>query len=147
VTPIVLAVEDDPNDSVLLDRAFGRLKAPVRLEIVADGQQALDYLAGRGNYADRYRYPFPHLLLLDIKLPRLSGLAVLEQVRAHPDTKRLPIVMLTSSDQGIDVARAYDGGANSYLVKPSEPHALRELVAALTEYWLRFNQPAEGRHG
>ena len=98
------------------------------------------YLAGEGPFADRQRHPFPVLVLLDLKLPRRSGLEVLEWIRAQTGLKRLPVVVLTSSKEATDVNRAYDLGANSYLVKPVGFDSLLELVKSLEVYWLILNQ-------
>ena len=135
----ILHVEDDPNDVLLVDLAFRKAGPAISLTVVHDGDQAIDYLSGRGIYRDRLVYPLPAILLLDIKLPRRSGLEVLAWIRSREDLRRLPVVMLTSSNQPSDVNRAYDLGVNSYLVKPS---ALEQLVAMLRQfssYWLETN--------
>lgn len=137
---VILVVEDDPNDLLLIQRAFGKARILNPLQSVGNGDDAVAYLAGEGPFADRQRHPFPVLVLLDLKLPRRSGLEVLEWIRAQTGLKRLPVVVLTSSKQATDVNRAYDLGANSYLVKPVGFDSLLELVKSLEVYWLILNQ-------
>jgi len=137
----ILLVEDEPNDVFLIDRAFRKCNFQQPLQVVNDGEQALAYLGGTKEYADRHKYPVPSLLLLDLKLPRRSGLEVLAWLRNREDSlKRLPVVVLTSSKQSSDVNRAYELGANSYLVKPVAFDGLLELIKALNSYWARFNE-------
>jgi CheY-like chemotaxis protein len=137
---VILLVEDDPNDVLLIRRAFTKARILNQIETVSDGDQAVAYLNGDGPFADRNAHPLPVLVLLDLKLPRRSGLEVLEWVRAQEGLKRLPIVVLTSSKEAVDVNRAYDLGANSYLVKPVGFDTLLELVKSLEVYWLILNQ-------
>jgi CheY-like chemotaxis protein len=108
--------------------------------VVCDGVEAIEYLRGTGQYADRARYPLPGLMLLDLKLPRRSGHEVLAWLRQEPAVRRLPVAILTSSRESSDIERAYDLGANSYLVKPTGPGALLRLVEALSLYWLVLNE-------
>jgi CheY-like chemotaxis protein len=136
----ILIVEDDPNDVILIQRAFGKARILNPLQTVPNGDDAVAYLAGDGPFADRQRYPIPVLVLLDLKLPRRSGLEVLEWIREREGLKRLPVVVLTSSKEVADVNRAYDLGANSYLVKPVSFNSLLELVKSLEVYWLILNQ-------
>jgi CheY-like chemotaxis protein len=137
---VILVVEDDPNDLLLIQRAFGKVRILNPLQSVGNGDDAVAYLAGEGPYADREQHPFPVLVLLDLKLPRRSGLEVLQWIRAQAGLKRLPVVVLTSSKEATDVNRAYDLGANSYLVKPVGFDSLLELVKSLEVYWLILNQ-------
>ena len=136
----VLLVEDDPNDVALTRRAFARSGLTNPLEVVTDGEQAIAYLAGEPPYADRQRHPLPILVLLDLKLPRKSGFDVLGWLRGVPDVRRLPVVVLTSSAQSPDINRAYDAGANSYLVKPVAFENLLALVRTLGLYWIATNE-------
>ncbi len=138
---VILHVEDDANDVELVGMAFRKTKAPGRLLVVNDGDQALRYLNGDGIYTDRDSFPFPSLMLLDLKIPRTSGLEVLAWARSHerPHIKRMPIVVLTSSNQARDIERAYDLGVNSYLIKPAELNVLFELVNSIHHYWLSMN--------
>lgn len=137
--PQVLLVEDDPNDILLLERAFGKAQLTAPLQ-VNDGEEAIAYLAGEGNYADRERHPLPNLVLLDLKLPKKSGLEVLHWLRQQPVLQRLPVVVLTSSREHSDVNRAYELGANSYLVKPVRSQDLVEMIKTLDVYWLWMNE-------
>jgi CheY-like chemotaxis protein len=137
----ILLVEDDPNDALLVQRAFRKANLANPVHLVSDGDQAVAYLGGEGGYADRQRHPVPVIVLLDLKLPRRSGLEVLTWIRQQPRLKRLPVVILTSSKESADVNRAYDLGANSYLLKPVDFTALLELVKALNLYWIVLNEP------
>jgi CheY-like chemotaxis protein len=139
----ILLVEDDPNDVLLIRRAFAKADIKNPVHTVEDGDAAVAYLAGEGTYADRDDHPLPGVVLLDLKLPRRSGLEVLEWVRQSPALRRLPIVVLTSSRESADVNRAYDLGANSYLVKPVGFDALTELVRILQGYWVGWNEKPE----
>lgn len=136
----ILLVEDNPDDVFLLNRAFRRANIANSIQVIEDGEAAVQYLSGQGTYADRQLYPLPILMLLDLKLPRRSGHEVLEWLRQQPGLKRLPVVVLTSSQQDIDIDRAYDLGANSYLVKPVGFDALIEMVKNLNVYWITLNK-------
>ncbi len=136
----ILLVEDDPNDVLLIKRAFGKVNIANPIIVVNDGEQAISYLAGREPYVDR---ALPMLVLLDLKLPRKSGHEVLEWLRQQQNLKRLPVVVLTASSESSDVNRAYDLGANSYLVKPVTFDALVEMVNTLNLYWLILNRMAD----
>jgi CheY-like chemotaxis protein len=136
----VLLVEDDPDDVTLTQRAFEEAGFVNPLHVVSDGEQAIAYLGGDGAYADRRRHPFPILVLLDLKLRRVSGFEVLAWLRAAPGLRRVPVVVLTSSRQSPDIDRAYDEGANSYLVKPVGFERLLGLVQTLGLYWIMTNQ-------
>jgi len=136
----VLIAEDDPTDIFLLQRAFAFAEVPAILHVVRDGQEAIDYLEGEASYADRQAHPLPDLLLLDLKMPKLNGFDVLAWLRRQPGLKRLLVTVLTSSDQPQDINRAYDLGANSYLLKPHSSHELSDLVKRVQKYWLEVNQ-------
>jgi CheY-like chemotaxis protein len=136
----VLIAEDDPSDVFLLKRAFTLAQVPATLHFVRDGQEAIDYLEGDSEFQDRTKYPLPDLMLLDLKMPRLNGFDVLTWLRRQPGLKRLLVTVLTSSDQPDDINRAYDLGANSYLLKPHNSGDLSELVAQVKRYWLDLNQ-------
>jgi CheY-like chemotaxis protein len=139
--PHILLVEDNPDDALLVQRSFRRAQVQAAIHVVHDGDAAVAYLAGDHPFEDRLKYPLPSLMLLDLKLPRRSGFEVLEWVRRQPGLRRLPVVMLTSSAEDRDVARAYDSGANSFLVKPVSPTAMSQMAATLSSYWLTFNHP------
>jgi len=138
-----LLAEDDPNDVLLIQRAFQRNHVANPVQVVRDGDEALAYLSGQAPFADRERHPLPVLMLMDLKMPRKSGLEVLEWVRQQPGLKRLPIIVLTSSNQSPDINRAYELGANSYLVKPAGFDSLLDLVKNLDMYWLILNEKPE----
>lgn len=135
----ILMVEDDPNDILLTQRAFMQASLVNPLRIVRDGQEAMDYLGGHDQYADRSRYPLPSLILLDLKLPKKSGLEVLEFLRAQPALRQTPVIVLTSSQESTDIQRAYALGANSYLLKPVGFDGLLEMVKAIGMYWVILN--------
>jgi len=135
----VLLVEDNPDDVLLVRRAFRKADLASPLHVVGDGEQAVDYLRGHDRFANRQAHPLPGLVLLDMKLPRRSGLEVLAWIRAQAHFVGLPVVMLTSSDAEEDVAAAYQAGASSYVLKPVEFEALRRVVGQLHLYWLLLN--------
>ncbi len=142
----ILLVEDNPDDVALFRRALQKAALDYPLHVVGDGEAAIAYLSGEGHYADRSNYPLPRLVLLDLKLPRKSGHEVLEWVREQPETRRLTVVVLTTSRETSDITRAYDHCANSYLVKPFSFDGLMEMVRALDSYWLKLNESAECHH-
>jgi CheY-like chemotaxis protein len=135
----ILLVEDDENDVILIKRALSKSRLMNPVQVVEDGDEAITYLSGAGKYIDRDLYPFPALLLLDLKLPRKSGFEVIEIVRKHPEWKRLLVVVLTSSALHPDINRAYELGANSYLVKPPDFDNLIGMMKELQSYWLICN--------
>jgi CheY-like chemotaxis protein len=137
----ILLVEDNEDDQFFMKQAQQKAGIQNPMHIVHDGQQALDYLKGAGEYGDRQKYPLPFLVLLDLKLPLVSGLEVLEWIRSQPALETIIIVFLTSSREDRDIDRAYRLGANSYLVKPATAAKLEEMVKSLGEYWLRYNEP------
>ncbi|WP_375403740.1 response regulator [uncultured Sphingomonas sp.] len=136
----VLLVEDNPDDAELIRHAFMKAGVANPLIVVDDGDKAIDYLHGRSIYADRAAFPLPGLFLLDLKLPRRSGFEVLESIRANRPTRNIPVIVLTSSNQANDIERAYELGANSYLVKPIGRDALITMVRSLDAFWLKLNQ-------
>jgi CheY-like chemotaxis protein len=136
----ILVVEDNPTDVLLIRRAFEQSKLANPMQFVGDGDAAVDYLAGQGTYVDRSKFPLPILILLDLKLPKRSGLEVLQWLRARETLKRIPVVILTSSSQDRDVNSAYDLGVNSYLVKPVEFAGLLEMMKTVNLYWLMLNE-------
>jgi CheY-like chemotaxis protein len=141
----VLLVEDSEDDQILIRRAFAKAKLANPLHVAEDGDKAVAYLAGEGPYADREKHPLPTIILLDLKLPRRSGHEVLEWLRAHPDLRRIPVVILTSSAESEDVRRAYELGANSYLVKPVAFEGLMEMVRTLGVYWMVMNEFSDAK--
>ena len=139
----ILLIEDDPNDVLLIQRAFRRAELDIPLRVVHDGREAMAYLQGRSPFDDRVAYPLPLLVLLDLKMPVKSGFEVIAWIRGEAELKRLPIVVLTSSREIEDVNRAYEAGASSYLVKPVAFDALQTMLATFGRYWLNFNTPPE----
>jgi CheY-like chemotaxis protein len=131
----LLLVEDSPDDAYFVIRAFQKVCAGVAVAHVRDGEAARQYLSGEGDFGDRARYPLPSLLLLDIKLPRISGLELLEWIRSAPDHRALPAVVLSSSDQSKDVARAGALGVLGYHIKPVDPSDLERVVSAICKSW------------
>jgi CheY-like chemotaxis protein len=140
---VLLLVEDDPDHVLLIQRALAKANLVNPMRIVRDGEEAIAYLSGQGPYADRSRYPLPSLILLDLKLPRKSGLEVLEWIRSEPSVRNLPVVALTSSSEAADMQKAYALGVNSYLVKPLGFEDLLEMVKSIGMYWMILNKPVE----
>jgi CheY-like chemotaxis protein len=138
----ILLVEDTQDDVDLTLRAFERSKITHEIAIARDGEEALEYLLAEGRYAYRMDQPLPQVVLLDIKLPKLGGLEVLERLRASPRTRRLPVVMLTSSNEDRDVIKSFDLGANSFVRKPVDFSEFIEAARQLGVYWLDLNEPA-----
>jgi CheY-like chemotaxis protein len=131
----VLLVEDDLNDIFLVKRAFKIARVQNPLQVVTDGQEAINYLRGQGRYASRETYPLPKLMVMDIKMPRRTGFEVLEWVKHDGILRRIPIVIVSSSDNPADINRAYELGANAYMVKPMDYRAVEHLFNAITQYW------------
>ncbi|MCR9173847.1 MAG: response regulator [bacterium] len=137
----LLLVEDRPEDAELAIMALEKHKLLNNIKWVQDGQEAMDFLFAEGNYINRAGAENPKLILLDIKMPKVSGLEVIEAVRANPKTKMIPIVALTTSREHTDRIEAYNLGANSYIVKPVEFENFSECVRELGFYWLLLNEP------
>ena len=140
----ILLVEDTLQDELLILRALKKINLANGVDVVRDGQQALDYLFGEGEFAGRAGMDLPTVVLLDVNLPRVSGLEVLERLRADPRTRLLPIVILTSSDEDRDRLSSYENGANSFVRKPLDFTEFAETVARLGVYWLATNEPPQG---
>ena len=136
----ILLVEDDPNHAELIIRSLIDNLVANQIHHVSDGEAALDYLFRREEYADAEKSPRPHLVLLDLRLPRIDGLEVLREVKADQDLRRIPVVILTSSEADGDIARAYESHANSYLVKPVDFDKFAQMMRDLGFYWLIWNQ-------
>ena len=139
----ILLVEDSPDDALLIQRAFRKANLANPVQLVRDGEEAVAYLSGAAPYDDRGQFPLPVFMLLDLKLPRRSGLEVLAWLRQESAVRRLPVVVLTSSREAVDVNRAYDLGVNSYLTKPVGFEALMEMVKNVNLYWLVLNESPE----
>jgi CheY-like chemotaxis protein len=140
MTKQVLVAEDDPSDVFLLKRAFSSASVNATLHFVRDGQEAIDFLERESAPAAAGTSKMPDLVLLDLKMPRLNGFDVLSWLRKQPGLKRMLVAVLTSSDQSNDINRAYDLGANSYLLKPQDSKDLPDLVKRVEKYWLELNQ-------
>lgn len=136
----ILLVEDNPDDATLTLHSLARHRLSNRIQTARDGQEALDFLFRKGAWANRDEAPLK-LVLLDLKLPKVSGLQVLRQVKSHPGTSSIPVVVLTSSREDSDIKTAYQLGANSYIVKPVDFGNFSEAVREVGLYWLLLNEP------
>jgi CheY-like chemotaxis protein len=137
IDDVILIVEDDPDDRDLLARACRKAKVETPLHFAVNGDEALAFLNGASSIPGR---PRPAVVLLDLKLPGRSGFEVLEWIKGHPVLRSVPVIVLTSSRENIDLERAYDLGANSYLVKPARPEELLRMVEQIDSYWLGLNK-------
>lgn len=140
-TQTILLVEDEENDVLFMQMALDKAGLSTAFQVAEDGQEAIDYLQGVGEFADRSRFPVPALIFLDLKLPRVMGMDVLKWIREQPAMDTIVVIMLTASQQRSDIRRAVALGANSYLVKPSNPLGLEEIVDLVKRYWLHLNHP------
>ncbi len=138
-TAKILLVEDNQMDIVLTLDAFKEARLNNTINVARNGQEALDYLFGRGKYADRAAYPLPNLILLDLKMPGIDGFEVLRQIKNTEKLKRIPVIILTSSKEEGDRALSYDIGANSYLLKPVSFDGFIEVVKQIDDYWFTLN--------
>ena len=146
--PAMLLVEDNPSHAMLITRSLRDQGLSCEVHHVSDGEEALDYLFHRGAYGGKARPPCPCLILLDLRMPKVDGLTVLEEIKADPHLRSIPVVVLTSSDAESDIAMAYERRANSYLVKPGDYRKLLELSRSLHQYWLTLNRcPATAARG
>ena len=132
---VILLAEDDPGDQELTRRALQHDVVRADLRIVADGEEALDYLLGRDKYAEPESAPTPDLILMDLNMPKLSGRDVLAELKEHADLCRIPVVVLTTSQQEADILRSYDLGCSSYIQKPVDINQFIEVVRQLGNYW------------
>jgi CheY-like chemotaxis protein len=139
----ILLAKDSDDDVVLIRRALQTAGVKARLQVVDNGQDAVDYLMGLDSYADRTRHPFPKLILLDLQMPRLNGFEVLKVIREKLHLTQLPVIVLTNSDNPDDIKRAYHLGATSYFLRPPDMEGLTEMIRVLQAYWLKFNHFAE----
>jgi len=137
---VLLLVEDNPSDVGLTERALQKARIANEMVVAQDGQEALDFLWAEGAYAGRDAADLPSLVLLDLKLPKVSGLDVLRRIRGDARTRRLPVVILTTSKEEQDVAAGYELGANSYIRKPVDFHQFAAAVEQLGLYWLVLNE-------
>ena len=145
VARTILLVEDNKDDEELTLRALARNNIGNHVVVVRDGQEAIDWLEGAGSHAGRNPADVPALILLDLKLPKLDGLEVLQRLRANPTTRFVPCVILTSSREDRDRIEGYRGGANSYVQKPVDFNQFVDAVRQLGIYWLMLNEPPPNR--
>jgi len=134
----ILQVEDDVNDVFFMQRAMKKSGAANPIQVVRDGQEAIDYLQGAGKFADREKFPLPDLVLLDLKLPHVMGLDVLRWIRQQPP-RPMVVIVLTASAEETDIAAAYRLGANGFLTKPCEARKFDEMVRSISDFWLTHN--------
>jgi len=144
---VVLLVEDNADDGRLTLRALRKNNIMNEVVVACDGEEALDYLFGRGRHADRERASMPAVILLDLKLPGMTGIEVLREIRANPETKLLPVVVLTSSDDPELAALCFEHGANSFVRKPVDAQEFSETILQIGLYWLLLNQTATNGAG
>ena len=140
----LLLVEDNPDDEALTIRALKKHNLANEIIVARDGQEALDYLFAEGEYSDRDMHQLPQVILLDLKLPKLDGLDVLQRIRANPITEHVPVVILTSSNEQQDKLKSYDLGANSYVRKPVDFEEFIEAARQLGLFWLVLNEVPYG---
>jgi CheY-like chemotaxis protein len=138
--PPILHVEDEEFDVLFLRRAFLSAGVPNPIEVARDGQEAIEYLSGTGEFADRARFPLPCLVILDLKMPRRNGMDVLKWLRGQSGLACTTVIVFSSSGHEGDVERAYQLGANSYVVKPADVPEREEFARAVKDYWLRFHE-------
>ena len=143
----LLLADDDPDDRLLVKDALDEGRLVVDLRQVEDGEELMDYLHRRGKYAEPNSSPHPDLILLDLKMPKKSGHQALEEIKANPELRGIPVVILTTSKAEEDVVRSYDLGANSVMVKPPAFRALIEAMQTLERYWFEFVTLPPGRVG
>lgn len=136
----ILLVEDNMDDAEMTIRALRKKNLSNRLTHLTDGEEALDFLFGRGKFKERDINLKPKLILLDLKMPKIDGMEVLEKVKSHSETKKIPVVVLTSSKEDPDLRKCYELGANSYIVKPVEFESFVNAVSELGLYWMLLNQ-------
>ncbi len=139
----ILLVEDNPRDTELTIRALNKHNITNKLKVIEDGAETLDFILCRGKYADRVITNYPKVILLDLKLSKVNGLEVLKAIKSDEKTKMIPVVIVTSSAQDLDIKTAYEYGANSYVVKPVDFNKFIEAMSHLVLYWLLVNQSSK----
>lgn len=143
---VILLVEDNPADQQLTIRAFQKGKINTNLQIVNDGQEAMDYLLHQGKYTDKSMAPRPDLILLDINMPKKNGKEVLKEIRSNPLLKIIPVVMLTTSDQEKDIVDSYNLGVNAYISKPVRINDFIDVISKLEEFWFTLSLLPPNNH-
>lgn len=141
--PEILLVEDNPRDAELTMRSLKKRNLANKLQWIEDGAEALDFLNGRGKYEGQANTAFLKLVLLDLKLPKVNGMEVLKEIKSNPETRKIPVVIITSSREDPDIKTAYELGANSYVVKPINFDGFLEAISYTGLYWLLVNHPPE----
>ena len=136
----ILLVEDELADVKLIQRALKKVGLANRIDVARDGQVATDYIFGNAQFSNRHKFPLPLLILLDLKLPKITGLEFLKSIKSTNHLKRIPVIVLTSSSESSDIDQAYEFGANSYLVKPVKFSAFCEIASKINLYWLLLNK-------
>ncbi|MDZ7762813.1 MAG: response regulator [Melioribacteraceae bacterium] len=136
----ILIVEDNPNDAEMAIRAFKKSKLTNNVLVVEDGEEALDFIFRKGKYSERNSDSSPRMILLDLKLPKVDGLEVLKEIKSNPETKMIPVIVLTSSKEESDIVESYKLGVNSYIVKPVDFDKFVDAVRNLGLYWLLLNE-------
>lgn len=139
----ILLCEDNKRDADLTIRALKKRKLANSVVWVKDGEQALEYIFAKGEYNERSIKDVPRVILLDLKMPKVDGMEVLEEVRSHPETKHIPVVMMTSSQEEKDIIKSYDLGVNSYIVKPVDFNKFMDSISEVGFYWLLLNKPPQ----
>jgi len=136
----ILLVEDEEAHAELTRRAIRKAGNANRIDVLTDGEEAIDYIFNRGKYNDKKKYPLPGLIMLDIKLPGIDGIEVLKQIKENPFLKKIPVIMLTTSDREEDISRSYSHYANSYLTKPVGYKEFEERIMQIDSYWMLLNK-------
>ena len=139
--PILIA-EDDENDTIILERALRKVGFENPFRFCRDGIEVLEYLKAEGRYGDRHEFPFPRILITDLKMPKMGGLEVLKWLYYHPECNLIPKIVLTASKHAGDVKEAYKWGANSYIVKPGGYEELTSMLKLFFDYWNMCEKPA-----
>lgn len=137
----ILIIEDNDDEVFLLQKALAREQINNPVQVVRDGVEAIAYLEGKGEFHDRARFPFPSVIFSDLKMPRMSGFDVLQWLQTHPECSVIPVIILTSSKQDVDVRKAYALGANAYLVKPGSLDDLQKMVRDTYQFWSWCEKP------
>lgn len=137
----ILFVEDEEAHAELTKRAIRKTANANRIDVLTDGEEALDYIFNRGKYADKAQYPLPGLVLLDIRLPGIDGIEVLKQIKKDPVLKKIPVVMLTTSNREEDICECYRHFVNGYVIKPMGFKQFEERIMQIDSYWMMANEP------
>jgi len=138
--PILIA-EDDENDAIILERALRKVGFENPFKFCRDGTDVIAYLEGKGNYHDRKEFPFPRVLITDLKMPKMGGIEILKWLYHHQECNMIPKIVLTASKQSVDIQEAYKWGANSYLVKPGGYDQLTQMLKLVFDYWHMCEKP------